>query len=185
MIERRELFKILGATLVAAQKGAAQHAHGTAAAIDTANYKPRFFSERQYRVIGDLTEIIIPADEQSPGAQAAGVRFYIDTVLHYAAPDVQQHWRDGLAAVEEEAHAQFGKDFPDLSAAQRDQLVAVMAEGEKSPKTEMERFFPVLKQATVDAFALSDIGMKEYLGYKGNTAIAEFPGCTHPEHQRI
>jgi len=183
MIERRELFKILGATLAAAREVAAQHEHGAAAPIDTANYKPRFFSDRQYTAIDDLTEIIIPADDQSPGARAAGVRFYVDSVLHYAAPDVQQRWHNGLAAVEEAAHAQFGKDFPDLGAAEKDKLVALMAKGEKSPTTELERFFPVLKGAAVEAFALSDIGMQEYLGYNGNTAIPEFPGCTHPEHQ--
>lgn len=185
MIERRDLFKIFGAALVLERQGPAQHEHGAAAVVDVASYKPRFFSDQEYLTIDDLTEIIIPADDQSRGAHAAGVRFYIDTVLCYGAPDVQQQWRSGLTAVEEAAHGHFGKGFVQCSAAEKQQVVAMMARNEKAPTADLERFFPVLKQLTMEAFTLSEVGMKEYLGYKGNTAIAEFPGCTHPEHQRI
>jgi hypothetical protein len=58
-----------------------------------------------------------------------------------------------------------------------------MARNEKDPSTELERFFPILKQLTVEAYSLSDVGMTQHFGYRGNTAIQEFPGCTHPEHQ--
>jgi hypothetical protein len=81
-MERRELFKVLGATLVFAHDGAAQHDHRTSVVVEIESYKPRFFSDPQYLAIDALTEIIIPTDSQSPGAHAAGVRFYIDTVLH-------------------------------------------------------------------------------------------------------
>ena len=60
-----------------------------------------------------------------------------------------------------------------------------MARNEKAPSTELERWFELLKQMTVEAYVLSDAGMTQYLGYKGNTAIPEFRGCTHPEHQAI
>jgi len=185
MIERRELFKIFAATLVAAREGAAQHEHGSTAGVDVASYKPRFFSDQHYSVIDDLTEIIIPSDSDSPGAHAAGIRFYIDTVLHYSEPEVQERWRSGLAAVEAAARTQFGKDCSECSAAEKAELVALMARNEKAPTTDLERFFPVLKNMTLDAFIVSEIGLKEYLGYKGNTAIQAFPGCTHPEHQRF
>ncbi|MFN7995110.1 MAG: gluconate 2-dehydrogenase subunit 3 family protein [Bryobacteraceae bacterium] len=185
MIERRELLKIFGAALALERQAAAQHAHGAASVVDVAGYQPRFFSDREYRVIDELTEILIPADDQSPGAHAAGVRLYIDTVLHYDSSGGQQQWRNGLAAVEATAKTQFAHGFLECTGSQKEQVVATMARNEKSPATELERFFAVLKQLTVEAFTLSDIGMKEYLGYKGGAAIAEFPGCTHPEHQRI
>ena len=184
-MERRELFKALGATLIAAREGAGQHNHGTSVAVDIESYKPRFFSDEQYRAIDILTEIIIPTDNQSPGAHAAGVRFYIDTTLHYADVETQQRWRSGLAAVDAWARAQFGKAVVDCTAGERDQVVATMARNEKNPSTDLERFFPTLKHMTVDAYALSDVGMTKHFGYKGNTEIKEFPGCTHPEHQSI
>jgi hypothetical protein len=42
-------------------------------------------------------------------------------------------------------------------------------------------FFVRLKNAAVDAYVLSDVGMREYLGYKGDAMLVEFPGCRdHP-----
>ena len=183
MMERRELFKVLGATLVAAREGASQHDHGTSAVVGIEGYRPRFFSGSQYRAIDALAEIIIPADSQSPGAHSAGVHFYIDTVLHYAEPEMQKPWKNGLTAVDEWTQERFGKAFVDCSAGEKDQVVAAMARQEKDPSTELERFFPILKQMTVEAYSLSEVGMTQHFGYRGNTAIREFPGCTHPEHQ--
>jgi hypothetical protein len=186
MIERREVLKILGATLLATREGAAQHdQHEMPVAVGIENYKPRFFSEEQYRVVDCLAEIIVPSDDQSPGAHAAGVRFYIDTVLHYAdRPTQQKLWR-GLAVIDESARAQFSKSFAECSAQEQERVVALMARNEKNPSTELEQFFGVFKQLTVEAYSLSEVGMVQYFGYKGNTAIQEFPGCTHPEHQTL
>jgi gluconate 2-dehydrogenase gamma chain len=37
-------------------------------------------------------------------------------------------------------------------------------------------FFSLLRRLTADGFLTSEIGIK-YLGYVGNTFLAEFPGC--------
>lgn len=186
MIERRELLKILGATLLTAREGAAQHEHSSPA-VQTSieNYKPRFFSEQQYRAIDCLTEIVIPTDDQSPGAHAAGVRFYIDSVLHYADPATQEKWQRGLAAIDESTRAQFNRSFAECGAQEQEQVVALMARNEKNPSSQLEQFFGELKQLTIEAYSLSEVGMVQYFGYRGNTAIREFPGCTHPEHQTV
>jgi Gluconate 2-dehydrogenase subunit 3 len=185
MMERRELFKILGASLIAVRDGAGQHDHGHGASvvIDIENYQPRFFSHQEYGTIDALTDIIIPADDQSPGAHAAGVRFYIDSVLHYAGLEPRKLWRSGLATLDESARARFGKGFTACSPDEKEQLVAMIARNEKAPSTELEHFFRLLKEMTVEAYVLSEAGMTQYLGYKGNTAILEFRGCTHSEHQ--
>lgn len=185
MIERRELFKVLGATLLATHQGSAQHNHEPPAAVNVEDYTPRFFSDAQYRTIDHLTEILIPADDQSPGAHAAGVRFYIDTVLHYADAGTQQKWQRGLAAVDESARASFNKAFGECTTQEQEQVVAVMARNEKAPTTELEFFLGLLKSVTVEAYSVSEIGTTRYFGYTGNTAIKEFLGCNHPEHQAI
>ena len=180
-MERRELFKILaGATAVS--KASAQHPHG-AAAPDLSSYQPRFFSTAEYATLDRLCEIIIPADEQSPGAQQAQVRFFIDVMIQHSDPQNQQRWRAGLKAMEEAAQASFGKPFLEGSAAQQDEIVARMANNEGAPTNELERFFGPLKRMTIDGYHLSDVGTRG-LGYKGDTSLAEFPGCTHPEHKR-
>jgi hypothetical protein len=185
MIERRELFKVLGATLMSTGQGMAQHDHGSPAPVNIESYAPRFFSDAQYRAIDRLTDIVIPSDDQSPGAHAAGVRFYIDTVLHYADAGTQQKWRNGLAAVDESARASFNKTFGECGIREQEYVVAVMARNEKNPSTELEFFFGLLKDLTVEAYSISEVGMTRYFGYTGNTAIKEFPGCKHQEHQAI
>ena len=185
MIERRELFKVLGATLLATQQGSAQHDHGPPAGVNVEDYAPRFFSDAQYRTIDRMTEILIPSDDQSPGAHAAGVRFYIDTVLHYADAGTQQKWQRGLAVVDKSARASFSKAFGECTVQEQEQVVAVMARNEEDPTSELEFFFGLLKRVTVEAYSVSEIGMTRYFGYKGNTAIKEFPGCKHPEHQSV
>jgi Gluconate 2-dehydrogenase subunit 3 len=186
MIERREIFKVLGAALMVTRQGAAQHEHGPpAAAVNIEDYAPRFFSDAQYRTIDRLTDIIIPSDDQSPGAHAAGVRFYVDTVLHYEDEGTQQTWRNGLAAVDEAARSSFNKSFGECSIQEQEHIVAVMATNETNPSTELDLFFRLLKRLAVEAYSVSEIGLTRYFGYTGNTAIKEFPGCKHPEHQAI
>ena len=180
-MERRELFKFLAATAAASQ-ASAQHQH-EGAPPDLSSYKPRFFSAAEYQTLDRLCEIIIPADEQSPGAQQAQVRFFIDVMVKHSDARNQQRWRTGLKAVEDAAKASFGKSFLEGSARQQDAIVARMAKNEAAPKTELERFFGALKRMTIDGYHLSDVGAKQGLGYKGDTSLTEFAGCTHPEHQ--
>ncbi len=42
-------------------------------------------------------------------------------------------------------------------------------------------FFRVVKNLTADGYYTSQVGLVQELGYKGNTALAAFPECTH-EH---
>jgi len=179
-MERRELFKILAAT-AAVSPASAQHQHG-AAAPDLSSYKPRFFSAAEYQTLDRLCEIVIPADGQSPGARQAQVRFFIDVMVYYSDAQNQQRWRAGLKAVDDAAKASFGKPFIEGNARQQDAIVARMAKNEESPKTELERFFGPLKRMTIDGYHLSDVGAEKGLGYKGDASLAEFAGCTHPEH---
>jgi hypothetical protein len=183
-MDRREIFRILGATVLAGPQLLAQHEHAAnAGVIDIAAYEPRFFSPSEYRIVDRLSDIIIPDDEQSPGAHAAGVRYFIDTVLHYSDAPMQQEWRSGVAAVNDAAVATFDKPFLECARDAQEQVVAIMARNEGRPETALEKFFGPVKDLAASAYAVSDVGMKQHFGYKGNTAVREFRGCTHPEHQ--
>jgi hypothetical protein len=182
-MERRELFRIIAAGAVVGSQASAQHQHAAGAAIDYAGYKPRFFTAAEYETLDRLCEIIIPADDHSPGARQAQTRYFIDTVLHHSDSQSQQRWRAGLKAVEDAARADFEKSFVECGAKQQDAIVARMARNEGAPENELERFFGPLKRLTVEVYALSEVGARQGLGYKGDTSLAEFPGCTHPEHK--
>ena len=43
-------------------------------------------------------------------------------------------------------------------------------------------FFRLLKNLTADGYYTSRVGLVDELGYKGNTALPQFPSCTVPEH---
>lgn len=183
-MHRRELFKILGSGLAANRLAAQHHDPGASQPVDIASYRPRFLSPIQYQTVDRLCELLIPADELGPGAHQAGVPFYIDSILHYASPVEQQAWRRGLGVVEQEANSRFGKIFLECTVVQQRQLFAAMAANEENPQTEPEEFFGQLKKLAVEAYCMSEVAQREYFGYKGDTELAEFPGCIHPEHQR-
>lgn len=143
MVERRDLIKIgAGAVLTA----------------KVASGAPRFFTPAEYAVVDELSEIIIPADEKSPGAKAAKVVDYIDSTLAEAFEQIERDdFRAGLKS---------------LVAAPADQRLALLtkaSQNEKSPKTVEEKFFRLLKEHVIRGYYTSKIGIHDDLDYKGNT----------------
>ena len=181
-MERRELFRVLIAGAAAVHDVRGQHHHAELnAPPEVAVYKPRFFSKPEYAAVQGLCDVLIPPDGQSPGASEAGVGFYIDTILLYGVTDAREIWRSGLRLVDETAKTRLAKPFVECSQREQEQIVALMAHNEAKPRTELEKFFVTLKGAVVEAYVLSEPGMRAYLGYKGDTMLTEFPGCR--DHQ--
>jgi hypothetical protein len=140
----------------------------------------------QYATLEALTEAIIPADERSPGAKQARVADYIDLLLSEADEARRQQWTEGLAALDRDSSARFGKPFRRLDAAQVEAVLTDASKNEKAPalrgpapvdKTPLEAFFVTAKQATVHGYYTSEIGIHQELKYKGNKVLLEFVGC--------
>ena len=168
MIRRRDLFTILGASATAEQLDAFQHG---AHQIQTTpkDYKLQFFPEAENRLVADLAEMILPADDHSPGARAARVNLYIDLVLATSPRGTQSEWKAGLAEVML------------VPAAERPALLDRLAKAEANPSTPSERFFVNLKRMTLAGYYTSEIGYRQELGRKSPEVLAEFPGaCKHP-----
>ncbi len=171
-MERRVILRLIAAGFLAPNVEAQQNA-----------YSPLFFTAQEMKTLERLSEIIIPADDHSPGAAEALVNRFIDVMVSDAGGSAQRIWRNGLAAVDAEANRRYGKPFRSCEASQQDSVVATMAANELDPSAELERFFRTLKRMTIDGYYTSKIGIHQELEYQGNTAVAEFEGCTHPEHQ--
>jgi hypothetical protein len=138
---------------------------------------PVFFTSAERAMVDELTEIVVPTDDHSPGAKAAGVAAYIDARLAESfEEEPRRQWRAGLKAVEALSVELNGKPFMQADAARRTAVVAKMAEGEANPKTDLERFFRTLKTATISAYYTSKIGIHQEMEYKGNTLLTEFVG---------
>jgi Gluconate 2-dehydrogenase subunit 3 len=141
-----------------------------------------FLTGTQYATLEALTETIIPTDDHSPGARAARVADYIDLLLSESDDQTQRTWTVGLALLDVESRLRFKVRYAELTPEQATQLLQAISANEASPKTPLDQFFITTKDATIRGYYTSEIGIQQELAYKGNRVIAEFVGCTHPEH---
>jgi hypothetical protein len=144
---------------------------GTAAAS-----KLVFFTRAQLATVDALSERIIPADSNSPGAHAARVADFIDLLLSEQAADLKAQWTDGIAALDKASADQFKVPFVKASAEQQIALLTEMSKNELTPKTPLELFFVEAKGRTIQGYYTSKIGIHDELKYKGNQFLPEFVG---------
>ena len=155
-IGRRDLIKLTAGAAMAARAGAAG--------------QPRFFTPGEYALVGELTEAIIPADEKSGGAKAAGVADYIDARLAEAFGETERDtWRKGLALVDTVSRDLYGAPFLQCSGVQCAAVLTRMAGNEGNPTTAGEIFFRELKSLTIFGYYTSKIGIHDDMGYLGNS----------------
>ena len=146
--------------------------------IGTPSQKPHdFFTNAEFRMVDELSDLIIPDDDHSPGARAAKVVDYVDKVLGESWDEaLKQRWREGLKLINALAREMHGKAFMRASKAQRISVLERIARGEADPKTPEERFFVELKSRVARGYYTSKIGLRQELEYKGNTYLREFVG---------
>ena len=131
--------------------------------------KPKFFTPAEFALVDELSDMIIPTDQQSAGARAAGVAMYIDGRLAESfEPEQPQHWRAGIKAVEALSREMHGKTFMAATPEQRLALLTRIAAAESDPKSDAEKFFKEIKGGTVRAYYTSKIGIHDDQQYKGN-----------------
>ena len=166
-LSRRDLLRLAAAAAAAPLVPRLASAAATSASPLVAG---QFLTAAEMTLLDELTEMILPADEHSGGARAAGVAAYIDGRLaEYDAsiPDLreaQERWRAGLRA------------FEDTAAEERLALLTRVAAAEKAPRTAEEKFFVNLKEWTVYGYYTSKIGIHDEIEYKGNTLQTEYAG---------
>ena len=114
-----------------------------------------------YAVLEQLCERLLPSEPGSPGAKEARVAWYIDTVLRHSPPAMQRTWAEALRR---------------LGPAVTDEIMRREAAAEDSFLN------TALKPLAIEAYCLSMEGQRA-LGYRGNRALAAFPGCAHAEHE--
>jgi gluconate 2-dehydrogenase gamma chain len=148
-----------------------------AAAAVAAAPAPKFFTKDEFTMVDELSEMIIPADDHSPGARAAQVTSYIDGRLAESVEDApRQLWREGLSGINAFSRKMHGKAFLESTPDQRLALLTRIAENEEKPTTPQEHFFKELKSRTARAYYTSKIGIHQEMEYKGNVVLQEFVG---------
>jgi sugar phosphate isomerase/epimerase len=169
-ITRRDAIKLGAAATVTSL--------GIPEALIAAAGAPAFFTAHELALVDELSEMIIPSDDHSPGAKAAKAAAYIDATLAEAweAKD-KEIWRSGLKLVDALCQEMNGKPFLQSSADERAAVLTRMSRNEQRPESPAETFFVELKGRVVHAYYTSEIGIKQDLEYKGNTYLNEFVGA--------
>jgi hypothetical protein len=173
-LTRREIIKLgAGAAIAATLIGL----DVSALAQSGQDKAPLFFTKEEFALVDELTELIIPADDHSPGARAAQVASYIDFRLSESFEEQPKtQWRDGLKLIEQLSQEMHGKAFLESSPEQRVALLTRISQNEMKPAKPEEHFFRELKSRTGRAYYSSKIGIHTEMEYKGNTYLKEYVG---------
>ncbi len=174
-MERRTVLKLVALTALSqklnALPGAMAHMQAPPAA-PAAPYMLQFFTEDESHLLDQLMEIIIPEDDHSPGAHEAKTNLFADLMVATSDNATKKQWQNGIRLIREDA-----------KGSSLDEALRRASANEENPTTDLERFFVLLKQMTVNGYYTSAIGIHKDMEYVGNAYLGAFPECTHPEHQ--
>lgn len=179
---RRDLLKLLSAGALSAPLALAAPQPGA----------PLFFTTDEFLLLDTLTELVIPADDHSPGAHGAGVAAYIDkSVAEAFMPEDKTSWKKGLASVNQLSQSMYDKPFQQATKEQQVAILQKMSTSEDAKQSDKgeaegdsgkrgaarpEQFFGQLKNTTAAVYYSSYIGIHQEIEYKGNVILQEFVG---------
>ena len=177
-LSRRDLLQSIALAVTAGGLTplAAQHVHTMAAEEKAATgvYKAKALNRHEYQTLEKLADLIIPPDENSPGAVASGACEFID-LLASQNPKLLEIYTGGIAWLDHAMLRHHSTDFvsakPDLQAALLDQIA--YRKNESAELGPGIKFFDWARRMVVDAYYTSAVGIKA-IGYIGNTAVAKF-----------
>lgn len=178
-ISRRDLFQIIGSSMVLTTAGSgvlspalAQHVHAEVAAVKSLSggpkYVPKKFNAHNFQTLKKLAEIIIP------GATEAGAAEYIDFLSSHNE-ELAAIFNGGFAWLDHYMQKTYGADFLKASEAQQTELLDKLAYAKNvTPETAPGvPFWRWARNMVVDAYYTSPAGVKD-VGFMGNGAVSVF-----------
>ena len=126
------------------------------------------FAAGDRELIDRVADMIIPPDQHSPGAQAAGVGASIALVIANSPAAAQKQWSERLRAFEQLAVSRYNRPFLQLGEKEQAALL-------DTPQS--REFLAQMKKLTLAGYYTSKIGLIQELGYQGNQVMGSFPGC--------
>jgi hypothetical protein len=166
-LSRREVLKALSVGVLAAPLALPEPQPGA----------PLYFNKDEFRLLDCLTELIIPADDHSPGAHEAGVAAFIDkTTAESYLPEDRDSWGKGLEAINQLSQKMNGKPFVEASSDEQRTLLSTISKMGDTEDSAPAKFFAQLKGTTAFAYYSSSIGIHKEMEYKGNVLLPQFVG---------
>ena len=141
---------------------------------------PLTLDERQRRIATALSDLIVPADADGPGAVAVGV---VDFINEWVSAPYPQQAADrklilaGFDWLDAQAQQRFSRGFGESSASQRGAIcddICYLPKARAEFKQAAE-FFARYRDLTIGGFCTSPQG-RQYLGYVGNVPLTSFEG---------
>lgn len=141
--------------------------------------EPSVFNKTEFAVLAQLTELIIPRTD-TPGAIDAHVPYWLDAVVSGKDDPRAGLLKKGAKATGQAARQKYKRPFLELNEQEQ---IALIEPWSRETRGAQGQFFRLVKDLTIDLYYTSRAGLVRELGYHGSTALASFPGCTHPEHK--
>ena len=182
-LSRRDVLRRFALALAASgalDRASAQEVHHLAALGQRSGgaYRPRAFTDHEFRTLERLTDLIIPVENGAPGAVAAGCAAWIDTISS-GNEELTSIYKDGFKWLDAAMKSRGAADFVSAEPAGQTALLDVIAyRRNQTPELAPGiQFFSWVRRMTVDAFYTSEIGIKD-IDYRGNSPLASYPSPT-------
>ena len=151
---------------------------------DAKPWTPKVFDAQQNETVVTLTELIIP-ETDTPGAKAAKVNEYIDSVLADSRAQTRDEFLQGLTWLDAQSQQRYNQRF--VNAAPEHQVAFLTELSTATDPAPAQRrgveFFLAIRAMTIAGYYTSEAGLLQEIGDPPQLFFTEFTGCTHPEHQ--
>ena len=182
-LTRREVLRQLALAVTATGTGAFNleaarvvHALAGEARAQEGGYTPVALGTHEFRTVGRLAELIVPADAGGGSAVDAGAPEFID-LLCSQNEELARIYHSGLSWLDEAVGRAHGRRFVEASAEQQTAMLDRLVEAERGGAGEDLRagvsFFNWMRRMTVDAYYTSPIGIAD-VGYQGNQVLPAY-----------
>ncbi len=160
-------------TAMAAPLAAQHEGHATPAGPAAARL-PVFLAPHEFATLRILCDLILPADESSPAASAAGAPEYID-LLCRGNGKIARIYHGGLAWLDATCMSLHGVTFREATEPRRIAILEKIADRDKAPpewKAGAE-FFDWARRMTLDGYYTSPAGYED-VGYRGGKGMTTY-----------
>lgn len=185
-LKRRNLLKLMGTLPAGAllsfgpRSLAAQSepAGPSASPQVSKTYQPKVLTPHEWKTVRVLCDLIIPTDEVSGSATAAGVPQFIDDWLDFKRGNLLDEIRGGLTWLDIECNRSFRYDFAECTSVQQKQILDRIAYPAKAAPEDASAvvFFNHFRDLVASGFFTSEMGIHD-LPYLGNEPQTEWKGC--------
>ncbi len=172
-INRREALRYTALMLGGSVIGANAFLTGCASKNDGTT----LLSEADLVLLDEIGETILPESSRSPGAKAAQIGAFMQTmIIDCYSEGEQKIFMAGIEDVRRESKGRYRQDFLTLTSAERFELLSDFDKVSRENKEkEQPHFFKMMKQLTILGYFTSEIGVTQAMRY--DPAPGSYDGC--------